>query len=365
MKVRLENISKSFEKGKSILKDISLMIDDGEFCVFLGPSGCGKTTLLRIIAGLEKEDAGTIFFNDKVINSLEPKNRNIGMVFQNYALYPHLNVFDNIAFPLKISGEKKEKIKERVLQIAEFIGLKEYLDYKPKQLSGGQRQRVALGRAISRSPQIFLFDEPLSNLDAKLRMQMRTELYQLHKEIGTTSIYVTHDQVEAMTMGDKIVVLNNGIIQQIGPPFEIYENPSNLFVATFVGNPQINLFTIDELNLNDNSISLLENISLNQKFVFNFNESFKKILQSNPVKIAIRPENIFVKPIFPHSIFLGKRKILTIEYMGNETIVNFEFNKELKSFRTNEKLQLNQDEYIDIYLNQDKLIFFDNNNNKI
>jgi len=240
MEIRLENVSKVFQ-GFVALKNINLRIGSGDFVVILGPSGCGKTTLLRIIAGLEKPTTGRIYFNDKDVTNLHPSKREVGMVFQNYALYPHMTVFENLAFPLRMSGFDKNKIKEEVEKIATKLKLYEHLNKKPRQLSGGQRQRVALGRALIKRPKVFLFDEPLSNLDAHLRTEMRAEIARLHREIKTTTIYVTHDQVEALSLADKIVVMNMGEIVQVGTPMEIYENPVNTFVATFVGSPPMNL----------------------------------------------------------------------------------------------------------------------------
>lgn len=238
--VKLQHISKSFEY-KTVLNDIDLSIENNEFCVLLGPSGCGKSTLLRIIAGLEMQNSGDVLINDKIVNNIEPKNRDIAFVFQSYALYPHLNVYENIAFPLKIRKLNKKEIDEKVNNAIDMLDLTDSITKKPKELSGGQRQRVALGRAIVRDAKVFLMDEPLSNLDAKLRSQMRSEIKALHKKLNTTFIYVTHDQVEALTMGDKIVVLKDGIIQQKGTPNEIYKNPDNTFVAQFVGNLPMNL----------------------------------------------------------------------------------------------------------------------------
>lgn len=242
--LQLKNIKKSFD-DKCILKDINLEIEDGEFLVLLGPSGCGKTTLVRIIAGLEKQDSGTIVNQGKAIHELAPSERELSMVFQNYALYPHKTVYDNIAFPLKIAGEKQEQIDSLVKSIATKLGLIDYLERKPKELSGGQRQRVALARAMAKKPKIFLLDEPLSNLDAKLRVQMRHELFNLHRDTGATFVYVTHDQVEALSLADKIVVLNEGEVQQMGSPEEIYSKPVNSFVASFIGSPPTNIFELD------------------------------------------------------------------------------------------------------------------------
>ncbi|MBK7469840.1 MAG: sn-glycerol-3-phosphate ABC transporter ATP-binding protein UgpC [Betaproteobacteria bacterium] len=223
-----------------VIRGVSVDIADGEFCVLVGPSGCGKSTLLRMIAGLEQIGEGEIDIGGRVVNDVPPKERDIAMVFQNYALYPHMTVRDNMAFSLMLAKRPKSEIEERVRKAGDILGLQPYLDRYPRQLSGGQRQRVAMGRAIVRNPQVFLFDEPLSNLDAKLRVQMRTEIKELHQRLRTTSIYVTHDQIEAMTMADKIVVLKDGIVEQIGTPLELYDKPANTFVAGFIGSPAMN-----------------------------------------------------------------------------------------------------------------------------
>ena len=240
-RVQFEHVFKRFGKVE-IVHDVSIDIKDKEFLVLVGPSGCGKSTCLRMVAGLEEPSEGEIYIGDRVVNGVDPKDRDIAMVFQNYALYPHMTVFDNMAFGLKLRHFPKDEIKRRVEEAAGILGLDKLLARKPKELSGGQRQRVALGRAIVREAQVFLMDEPLSNLDAKLRVATRAEIIKLHQRISTTVIYVTHDQVEAMTMGDRIAVLNGGIIQQLGTPQELYEHPSNLFVAGFIGSPAMNFF---------------------------------------------------------------------------------------------------------------------------
>jgi multiple sugar transport system ATP-binding protein len=237
--VALRGVHKSFG-STAVVHGVDLGIKDGEFCVLVGPSGCGKSTLLRMIAGLEEITGGEIDIGGRVVNDVAPKERDIAMVFQNYALYPHMTVRDNMAFSLKLAGVPREQMEQRVADAAGILGLNEYLERYPRQLSGGQRQRVAMGRAIVRKPQVFLFDEPLSNLDAKLRVQMRTEIKALHQRLKTTSVYVTHDQIEAMTMADKIVVMNAGRVEQIGTPLELYDNPANLFVAGFIGSPAMN-----------------------------------------------------------------------------------------------------------------------------
>src|ERR1700731_4118295 len=237
--VQIRDVRKAFG-ATHVIHGVDISIADGEFVVLVGPSGCGKSTLLRMIAGLENITSGEIRIGDRVVNNVPPKERDIAMVFQNYALYPHMTVAANMAFSLKLRGARKEEIDTRVNRAAEILGLQQLLDPYPRQLSGGQRQRVAMGRAIVRAPQVFLFDEPLSNLDAKLRVQMRGEIRELHRRLGTTCIYVTHDQIEAMTMADRIVVMNDGIVEQVGSPLELYDRPSNLFVASFLGSPAMN-----------------------------------------------------------------------------------------------------------------------------
>ena len=239
--VTFDAVDKVYDNGFKAVSDLSLAIEDGEFLVLVGPSGCGKTTALRMVAGLEEISAGEISIGDRVVNELNPKERDIAMVFQNYALYPHLSVYENIAFGLRLRREAKEEIERRVTWAAQMLDLTEFLDRKPKQLSGGQRQRVAMGRAIVRQPQVFLMDEPLSNLDAKLRVQMRADIAKLQQELQTTTIYVTHDQVEAMTMGDRVAVMKGGILQQVAEPQVLYDTPANLFVAGFIGTPPMNL----------------------------------------------------------------------------------------------------------------------------
>src|SRR6195256_5182461 len=241
--VHLRGVKKSYDNKLEIIHGIDMEIVDGEFIVIVGPSGCGKSTLLRMVAGLERITGGEVAIGDRVVNELEPKDRDIAMVFQNYALYPHMSVYDNMAYGLKIRGMAKDEIDRRVRKAAKTLELGTFLDRRPRQLSGGQRQRVAMGRAIVREPAVFLFDEPLSNLDAKLRVQMRAELQSLHRRLGTTSLYVTHDQVEAMTLAQRMIVMNAGRAEQIGTPMEVYENPATVFVAGFIGSPAMNFIT--------------------------------------------------------------------------------------------------------------------------
>lgn len=281
--VTLKNLDKSYGETQ-ILHGIDLEIKNGEFAVLVGPSGCGKSTTLRIVAGLEEASGGDIFIGDKRVNDVEPKNRDIAMVFQNYALYPHMNVYENMAFGLRLRKYSDQEIKDRVEEAADILSVEEYLYRRPKELSGGQRQRVAVGRAIVRKPEVFLFDEPLSNLDAKLRVQMRTEIKKLHARLKTTMIYVTHDQVEAMTMGDRIVVMKDGYIMQAEEPLEIYRKPQNAFVGSFIGSPAMNFFEVE-----------VENGTLvNEKFSLPIADAHPKSLQSftgRKVKLGIRPEH--------------------------------------------------------------------------
>ena len=290
-KVVLQNVTKKYSNNQTAVNNINLEVNDKEFIVLVGPSGCGKSTILRMIAGLEQVTEGKIYIDDKLVNHVPPKDRNIAMVFQNYALYPHMTVFENMAFGLIIRKLPKTEIKKRVTETAEILELQDLLSRKPKALSGGQRQRVALGRAIIRKPKVFLFDEPLSNLDAKLRVQMRTEISKLHQKLKTTMIYVTHDQTEAMTMGDRIVVINNGIIQQVDKPLKIYNNPANKFVAGFIGNPPMNFI--------DGVISIEKRIVKfkSQHFTLNIGEcgtEYLQELENQIVTLGIRPEDILV-----------------------------------------------------------------------
>ncbi len=294
--LKFEHIYKVYDGGVKAVSDLNLTIDDNEFVVFVGPSGCGKSTTLRMIAGLEEITSGNLYIDGKVVNDLSPKDRDITMVFQNYALYPHMTVYDNMAFGLKMAKVPKEEIKKRIENAAEILGLTPYLSRKPTALSGGQRQRVALGRSIVREPKVFLLDEPLSNLDAKLRVSMRSEITKLHRRLQTTFVYVTHDQTEAMTMGTKIVVMKNGIVQQVDTPTNLYDHPANVFVATFLGSPQMNLFDAKlEQDGNDYYAVITKNDS---KFKTKIHISTIHQLISysyigKDIILGIRPEEIF------------------------------------------------------------------------
>jgi multiple sugar transport system ATP-binding protein len=287
--VTLSRVRKRFGDTE-VVHGVDIAIDDGEFCVLVGPSGCGKSTLLRMIAGLEEITDGEIAIGGRVVNRLPPKDRDIAMVFQNYALYPHLTVFDNMAFSLRLAGRPREEMRERVGAAAGILGLTDYLERYPRQLSGGQRQRVAMGRAIVRQPQVFLFDEPLSNLDAKLRVAMRTEIKELHQRLRTTSVYVTHDQIEAMTMADKIVVMNAGNVEQVGAPLALYDDPANLFVAGFIGSPAMN-FLGGRLAANGGGYDVV----LGEGLRLPAPRGLAAGLAENAVTLGVRPEHLAVR----------------------------------------------------------------------
>ena len=317
-KVILKNISKVYDNKVEAVKDFNLEIADKEFVVFVGPSGCGKSTTLRMIAGLEDITSGELYIGDKLVNNIVPKDRNIAMVFQNYALYPHLSVYDNMAFSLSVRHEDKAEIDRKVRKAAEILDITDLLDRKPKALSGGQRQRVAIGRAIVRDPQVFLMDEPLSNLDAKLRNQMRTEILKLHKQLDTTFVYVTHDQTEAMTLGDRIVIMRDGIMQQVGTPPEVFNHPVNVFVAGFIGTPQMNFFsgmlrkteTGYETEVEDAVITLPEQIAKQLE---------EKTVQDTEITFGVRPEHIHLSNESKESL---KCLIDVSEMMGSEVYLH-------------------------------------------
>ena len=321
--VRLDGIQKAYDNGFVAVHDASFTVEDGEFVVLVGPSGCGKSTTLRMIAGLETVSGGTISIGDRVVNDVAPKDRDIAMVFQNYALYPHMDVFENMAFGLKLRKFPKAEIEERVKRAADVLGLDTVLDRKPKALSGGQRQRVALGRAIVRKPAVFLFDEPLSNLDAKLRVQTRTEISKLHKQLGATMIYVTHDQVEAMTMGDRIVVLKDGHVQQIAAPLELYGNPVNTFVAGFIGSPAMNLINGHLVGAGAGQVFEAEPAG-GVAFRVPVPAGHPAAGTTGPATLGIRPEDLYVAGNAPASRRLSEpfEAILEVsEPMGNEVFL--------------------------------------------
>lgn len=338
-KVILKNIIKDFDKTR-IINDISLEIKDKEFHVLVGPSGCGKSTILRLIAGLENLTDGEIYIDNNLVNNEEPKNRDIAFVFQSYALYPHMTVFENIAFPLKMRKMTKNDIEKKVIEAAKILDIEHLLKRKPKQLSGGQRQRVALGRAIVRKPKVFLLDEPLSNLDAKLRVEMRASIKKLHKELDTTFIYVTHDQIEALTMGDKISVINKGEIMQTDSPNEIFYNPKNKFTAGFIGSYPMNFVDVE---IENNKIKLNNNVF---ELPFNCNK--------DKITIGFRPSQTFENNTNNIEI---NAKINFIEILGDEKLVYFEINGQKCTLKGKFDYQVNQ-EFI-IRLNPYDFYFFD------
>lgn len=291
-KVTFKNVYKMYSDDVFAVKDFNLEIEDKEFIVLVGPSGCGKSTSLRMVAGLEDISKGEIYIGDTLVNNVQPKDRDIAMVFQNYALYPHMSVYDNMAFGLKLRKYSKAEIDEKVKAAALILGIEKLLDRKPKALSGGQRQRVALGRAIVRNPKVFLMDEPLSNLDAKLRVQTRTEIKKLHNELKTTFIYVTHDQTEAMTMGDRIVIMKDGLVQQAASPKEVYENPANVFVGGFIGSPQMNFINVNVERNSDECFLLFGNEKIKLPKIKS-KVLIDKGYEKKEIIMGIRPENIY------------------------------------------------------------------------
>ena len=324
--VTLEKVRKVYPDGTVAVEELDLKVDDGELVVFVGPSGCGKTTALRMIAGLEEISEGTIRIGDRVVNTVAPRDRDVAMVFQNYALYPHKTIYDNLAFPLRLRKMGKSEVHQRVLRIARLLELEEHLKRRPRQLSGGQRQRVAMGRAIVREPQAFLMDEPLSNLDAKLRTQMRAEISLLHKELGTTTIYVTHDQVEAMTLGQRVAVMRKGELQQVAPPQTLYESPVNLFVAGFIGNPSMN-FVEGVVEEDDGGLSVALG---NQRLVVDPRElerhSSLRDYVGRKVVVGIRPDHLedaaLARDIPEDRRLTGLVRLK--EALGSEVIVHFQ-----------------------------------------
>jgi len=356
--VVLKNIAKSYDGKTNVISDVSFEIKDKEFMVLVGPSGCGKSTILRMIAGLEEISDGDLFIDGDKVNDLPPKDRNIAMVFQNYALYPHMTVYQNMAFGLKLKKVPKKEIGKRVERAAEILEITPLLDRKPKAMSGGQRQRVAIGRAIVRDPKVFLFDEPLSNLDAKLRVQMRVELQKLHNRLKTTMIYVTHDQTEALTLGDRIVVLKDGDIMQIGTPMELYHQPQNLFVAGFIGSPPIN-FISGEIRKTD----VLYFIQDNNGFRVDLTDSKNKAIHSYANKKVIlgsRPEDIHDKPgknLTQYHKYTAT--VNALELLGNEMLIYSDIAGKQLIARFSPDSYVEIGKSVDFYFDIQKMQFFD------
>jgi len=343
----IDKVTKIYPNGTKAVHETSLSVEEGEFMVFVGPSGCGKSTLLRMVAGLEDISQGDIRLNGQLINRVDPSERDVAMVFQNYALYPHMNVFNNLAYGLKNRGVDKATIKEKVYETSELLQISQYLKSKPAILSGGQRQRVAMGRAIVRNPKIFLFDEPLSNLDALLRIKMRLEIKKLQRKMGVTSIFVTHDQVEAMTLADRLAVINNGVIEQLGTPIEIYNNPHSVFVAGFIGSPQMNFI---DAELKNNTL-ITENFTI-PNFLSDFNGN---------VLIGIRPEHLSPSKKGEINITID-----LVEQLGSDNIVYGEMigGKEL-CFRSPGNIGFNLGDESSLEIVENKYYVFDKNSGKI
>lgn len=357
--VLLDHVWKIYDGKVEAVKDANIAIEDKEFAVLVGPSGCGKTTTLRMIAGLEEITKGTIKIGDKVVNDVEPKDRDIAMVFQNYALYPHMTVYQNMSFGLRLRKFPKVEIDKRVKEAARILGIENLLDRKPKQLSGGQRQRVALGRAIVRDPKVFLFDEPLSNLDAKLRVQMRSELKKLHLRLNATMVYVTHDQVEAMTMADKIIVIRDGIVQQIDSPFNLYHYPKNTFVAGFIGSPAMNFLRTTVVGKDGGLWIRLENGIL-LKIPKIYEEEFMEY-KDKEVLTGIRPEDIYDKMFAvaakPENTVRVKVDIL--EPLGNQTILHATLGKDTIIASIDPKTEANVGQEMDLVFDMSMMRAFD------
>ena len=342
----LKNVTKIYPNGTKAVHETSLSVDEGEFMVFVGPSGCGKSTLLRMVAGLEDITEGDINLDGQLINEVDPSERDVAMVFQNYALYPHMNVYNNLAYGLKNRGIDKETIEQKVNDAAKLLQISDFLQRKPSMLSGGQRQRVAMGRAIVRNPKIFLFDEPLSNLDAKLRIQMRLEIKKLQQKVGVTSIFVTHDQVEAMTLADRLAVINNGIIEQLGTPIEIYNNPESLFVAGFIGSPQMNFL---DANLNNKTLSA-ENFEIK-----NIDSDY-----NGEVTLGIRPEHLIES-----ENGLINLKVELVEQLGSDNLVYGQI-KNIKdfSYRSPGNQTIKRGDTLSLNIEENKYYIFDKSTGK-
>ena len=356
----LQHINKTYPNGFQAVKDFNLDIEDKEFIIFVGPSGCGKSTTLRMVAGLEEITSGTLKIGDKVMNDVEPKDRDIAMVFQNYALYPHMTVYDNMAFGLKLRKVPKDEIDKKVREAARILDLDKLLDRKPKALSGGQRQRVAMGRAIVRDPKVFLMDEPLSNLDAKLRVQMRIEISKIHQKLGATIIYVTHDQTEAMTLGTRIVVMKDGVVQQVDTPQNLYQKPGNLFVAGFMGSPQMNFL---DAEIKENGGNLIAKIG---EYDLIIPAAKAKVLKDNgyvgkTVVMGIRPEDIQDSQMFieasPNAPMSSVVKVY--ELLGAEVFLYFDVNGTQVTSRVDPRTTAKTGDPIKFAFDMEKAHFFD------
>jgi multiple sugar transport system ATP-binding protein len=362
--VTIQNLVKRYPNGFQAVNSINLEIEDKEFVVLVGPSGCAKSTTLRMVAGLEEVSDGQILIGDRVVNEVAPKDRDIAMVFQNYALYPHMDVFTNMAFGLKLRKFPKDEIEQRVRRAADILGIPQLLDRKPKQLSGGQRQRVAVGRAIVRDPKVFLFDEPLSNLDAKLRVTMRAEISKLQKQLETTMIYVTHDQVEAMTMGDRIVIMKDGYIMQVGAPLEVYDHPQNMFVAGFIGSPPMNFFRGRLIEV-DGAMKI-DMGSFQMKVPDSYTASYDSHLDKE-VMFGIRPEDIADDlPEDRQSHWEEFKAVVeVIEPLGAEIILELSKGEHSFTARVDPHSKSKLNEEVSVYFDMDKMHLFDPDSDQV
>jgi len=357
--LNLIDVNKVFPNGFQAVKDVNFKIEDKEFIVLVGPSGCGKSTVLRMIAGLEEISSGELFIDDEMVNDVSPKDRDIAMVFQNYALYPHMSIFENMAYGLRLRRMPKSEIKERVDNAASILGLQDLLDRKPKQLSGGQRQRVALGRAIVRDPKVFLMDEPLSNLDAKLRVQTRAELSKLHNRLATTFIYVTHDQTEAMTMGTRIVVMKDGLVQQIADPTTLYKAPINQFVAGFIGSPQMNF--IDAGLSEDNGTAAVSfkggKVELKPEMAARLKKNNR--LNNKDVTLGIRPEHLDVTRLDGDESGVNIAEVEVTELLGSETYLFLNLNGDTVIARVDPTLNIQVGDKVKVLFQVENVHLFD------
>ena len=356
----LKHINKTYHNGFEAVKDFNMEIEDKEFIIFVGPSGCGKSTTLRMVAGLEEITSGELYIGDKLVNDVEPKDRDIAMVFQNYALYPHMTVYDNMAFGLKLRKVPKDEIDKMVREAAKILDLEALLDRKPKALSGGQRQRVAMGRAIVRNPKVFLMDEPLSNLDAKLRGQMRIEISKLHQRLGTTIIYVTHDQTEAMTLGTRIVVMNAGVVQQVDTPQTLYDYPCNLFVAGFIGSPQMN-FVDAVCKVNGDKVVLQAGPSSIELPPAKAKKLIEGGYDGKTVVLGIRPEDVHDEQMFieasPNTVI--EAKIRVYEMLGAEVFLYFDYEGASMTARVDPRTTARTGDVVKFALDAEKIHVFD------
>lgn len=363
-RISFQHVEKTYDNNVTVVPDLNLDIKDKEFVVLVGPSGCGKSTTLRMIAGLESITSGELYIGDRIVNELQPKDRDIAMVFQTYALYPHMTVYKNMAYALQLKKTPKDEIDRKVKHAAEILGLTEYLNRKPRALSGGQRQRVALGRAMVRNPEVFLLDEPLSNLDAKLRTEMRAQIAKLHKQLDTTFVYVTHDQTEAMTMADRIVVMNKGVIQQFDTPAHIYDHPANLFVATFIGSPKMNL--TDVLLEKKGNTYYIKNEDLHFAIpAGKVNTTFDQYV-GKTVTLGIRPEDLHVEKImvdtYPDAVFGATLDL--VENTGSEMNLYFNYHGKDMILKTPSRFDYRDGDHISMAIDKNKIHLFDKETEK-